>query len=180
MLALLLVQRHKQTFEILEAKKKKRTIAVVYPVLKGLDYRAREALLKIVHPSRVSYTLQNKKESAGMHLPEPGTNTTAAADLYVGDLSESQIHDLLDSLGRAGFAAWYRTPGRDGWPALYLPHVHAVYAGVPLKAGLRVQVRDYLNGKNGLRSHQRYRFHTYDPAAVAAVRQLYLRRYGRR
>lgn len=144
-----------------------------YTALTGLDPRARGPLLSVVHPSRVSLALHDLRESSGAHQPEPGSIHTAAVDLYVVDLSVPEIRHLLDTLGRAGFAAWYRYPGRDGWPSRYLPHVHAVYAGVPLKAQLRGQVRDYLRGRNGLRSHARYAFHRFHPKAVATVHRLF-------
>ncbi|MBW3621852.1 MAG: hypothetical protein KY468_00405 [Armatimonadetes bacterium] len=144
-----------------------------YPALEGLDPRARGPLLSVVPAWRVCLTRHRLPESSGMHEPEPGSVYTAAADIYVLDLPPAEIRAMLDRLGRAGFAAWFRIPGRDGWPSRYLPHVHAVYAGVPLKSGLRAQVRDYLNGKTGLRSHGPYRFHRFDPQAVATVRRMY-------
>ena len=148
-----------------------------YPTLGGLDPRARGPLLSAVHPARVSFTLQNIPESSGMHLAEPDSEHTAAVDIYVGDMTHPEVRALLDRLGLTGFAAWYRIPGQDGWPSRYGPHVHAVYAGVPLKPGLRRQVRDYLKGRNGLRSHSPYTFHRHDPEALETVRRLFHPKY---
>ena len=149
------------------------TITASYPILEGLHPKARGPILSAVHPARVGLTIQDLPQSAGMHHHEPGSDYTAAADLYVGDMTDAQVGAVLDALGRAGFAAWYRIPGRDGWPSRYGPHVHAVYAGVPLKPGLQAQVRDYLKGRNGLRSHKPYAYHKFDPEAVASVRRLF-------
>ena len=149
------------------------TLLQQYPVLEGLHPRARGPLLSAIHPARVSLTRHDLPVSAGMHEPEPGSPYTAAADLHASDLPDAQIRQILDHLGEAGFAAWYRIPGKDGWPSQERPHIHAVYAGVPMKPGLRAQVRDYLKGKNGLKSHRPYQYHRYSPRAVTMVKRLF-------
>jgi len=57
-----------------------------------------------------------------------------------------------------GFSAWYREPDADGWPADEAAHIHAVFAGVPMKVRLEGQVRDFLAGLSGLVSHRPYAF----------------------
>ena len=42
-----------------------------------------------------------------------------------------QVRDLLERMGRLGFAGWYRKPGYDGWGATEDPHIHTVWAGCP-------------------------------------------------
>ena len=56
----------------------------------------------------------------------------------------------------AGFAAWYRKDGQDGWTGP--PHIHAIWAGCRLKPVLQQQVEDWLRGGNGLYSNSRYQF----------------------
>lgn len=111
--------------------------------------------------SRITQTIGSAPASAGYHSSDgtaDGRAYTAAVDLSTRDLSSTEIRALLQRLGENGFAAWYRQPGSDGWPASEAPHIHAVFAGVVMKSALRAQVRDFLDGRNGLTSHSIYRF----------------------
>lgn len=133
-----------------------------------------------VTSDRITQTIGNAAASAGYHAQDgtaDGLPYTAAVDLSVRGMSETQIRDLLVRLGENGFAAWYRKPGFDGWPAADAPHIHAVFAGVVMKAALREQVRDYLAGRNGLVSHSLYTFWHATPEILSIVRLLFSRNY---
>lgn len=154
----------------------------------GVHPEAADALGYVnIAPGRIGQTVGNAGASSGFHLMDGRVNGqpySAAVDIRTGalgdgskPLTEKQIHELLEQLGRAGFAAWYRRPGEDDWPKKYGPHIHAVYAGVPMKPGLERQVDDYINNRTGLKGHRRYGFHTYSAESIAAVKA---KRAGRR
>ncbi len=133
-----------------------------------------------VTAAQISQTIGNAPASAGYHAADgtaDGHQYCAAVDIRTRNLNEQQILALLDALGRNGFAAWYRQPGSDGWPANQSPHIHAVFAGIRMKAQLREQVRDFLVNKNGLSSHRIYRFWTIPQAIKDHIRTLFLRHY---
>lgn len=165
------------------------------PLLRsGLHPKASDALRGVPVPAgRITQVIGTAADSAGYHLAEPGNDAPgrywiingqrfcAATDLSVRNpslLSESDIINLLERLARAGFAAWYRKPGFDGWPARNRqgrrtsPHIHIVYAGIPMKAVLRDQVEQFLRGRNGLRNGP-YNFHRFGDETVNIVRALY-------
>lgn len=133
-----------------------------------------------VNANRITQTIGNAAASAGYHAEDGragGEPYCAAVDLATRDLNRAEIRDLLDRLGRNGFAAWYRQPGADGWPAGEAPHIHAVFAGVRMKAELRGQVRDFLRGRNGLASHSRYDFWRAPDVILDRIRLLFSRHY---
>lgn len=133
-----------------------------------------------VSAERISQTIGTAAASAGYHAADgtaDGRSYTAAVDLRTRDLSHAEIRALLERLGTHGFAAWYRQPGADGWPASEAPHIHAVFAGVVMKSQLREQVRDYLVGRNGLSSHGRYGFWRAPASVLDTVRLLFRRHY---
>ena len=146
----------------------------------GLSQSASNALVDMGMPrDQVGQTIGRAQASAGTHdedgVDPCGRKYSAAVDLSVRRprrLSVSQISALLEELGRHGFAAFYRDPGRDHWPADQVEHIHAVYVGLPMKAALRTQVRDWLDGRNGLASHATYEFWRPSPAAETAVAYL--------
>lgn len=152
------------------------------PIHSGMDPEASDRLRCAgVSPSQVTQTVGFAAASAGFHAPDgtvDGHSYTAAVDVSVRGLSTSQITTLLDRLGQNGFAAWYRNPGHDGWPADEVAHIHAVFAGVIMKAQLRDQVRDYLAGRNGLASHTTYGFWHAPTADKNIVRLLFERHYA--
>jgi len=97
---------------------------------------------------RVTQTIGDHEDSRGTHRADGvlnGEPYCAAIDLHVDNLSKVRIRDWLRHLGESGFAAFYREP------PLFGEHIHAVYAGLPMKPVLKRQVRSYLEGKNGLR-----------------------------
>lgn len=148
---------------------------------RGLHPRADAALRAIRRPvridgARISQTIGRFGASAGTHEADgavSGRPYSGATDLRIGDLDEDEVRVLLEQLAAGGFAAWYRDPGSDGWPGDLARHVHAVYAGCPLKASLRRQVDDFLEGKNGLAGHATYGFHQPSASHLEVVRALY-------
>ncbi|MBK9030601.1 MAG: hypothetical protein IPL61_04545 [Myxococcales bacterium] len=119
---------------------------------------------------RITQTIGNAPASAGYHAADGTVNGRAycaATDLSVRGLTATQIHNLLERLARAGFAAWYRKDGVDGWRGA--DHIHAVYANSKMKTQLRAQVRSFLVGRNGLVSNTRYRWHSFTAAALRVV-----------
>lgn len=133
-----------------------------------------------VSSSEISQTIGSAPASAGYHAEDgrvAGVPYTAAVDLRTRGMTDAQIRTRLARLGENGFAAWYRQPGRDGWPSSEAPHIHAVFAGVIMKAELRAQVRDYLSGRNGLASHTRYGFWSPPASTLTIVRLLFQRHY---
>jgi hypothetical protein len=80
---------------------------------------------------------------------------------------------LIAKLDALGFAAFFRNPGRDGWPASQARHVHAVFAGAKMKSSLRAQIADFLAGKNGLASHTAYTFYQPPADVKAYVKKIF-------
>ena len=144
----------------------------------GLCPAASDALRRIgITADRITQTIGHAAASAGVHEQDgeiDGHPYCAAVDLSAHGLTVPQVVQLLDRLGEQGFAAWYRQPGHDHWPASDALHVHAVYAGVKMKAALRSQIHDFCHGKNGLASHTVYHFHPPTAASIAAVRSHFL------
>lgn len=111
---------------------------------------------------------------------------TAAVDLSVNQhahrlsdgadiaMDRPHIHWMLQNLAEAGFVAWYRTPA-EGFDA---SHIHAVFAGVKMKAILQGQVRDFLNDRTGLKGHATETFYTAPPATDAKIRAMFLAANG--
>ena len=140
----------------------------------GLHPRASDALRSIgVSASRIMQTIGNAPASAGTHAQDGVVNGhpySAATDISVSGLSNAQIRNLLARLAKVGFAAWFRWPGHDGWPASEVRHIHAVYANCKMKTALRSQIRSWLVGRNGLVSNTLYSFFHWTAAEKAVVR----------
>ncbi len=141
----------------------------------GLHPRASDAFRAAgVTASRIMQTIGNASASAGTHAQDGSVNGhpySAATDVSVSGLSQTQIANLLERLAKVGFAAWYRHSGHDGWYGV--DHIHAVYANSKMKSSLRSQVRSWLVGRNGLVSNSIYSFHHFSAAARAAVNGKY-------
>ncbi len=142
------------------------------PLLKaGLHPRASDALRAAgVSAARITQTVGNAPASAGVHLADGTVNGkpyTAAVDISTTGMTEAQIHNLLEKLGKVGYAAWYRKTGFDGWNGS--KHIHGVYANCRMKEALRSQVRSWLVGRNGLVSNTLYKWHSFSNAAKATV-----------
>ena len=138
----------------------------------GLHPRASDALRAAgVSSWRIIQTIGNAPASAGTHARDGYVNGqpySAATDISVSGLSQTEIANLLEKLAKVGFAAWYRHNGFDGWSGVN--HIHAVYANCLMKLSLRAQVRSWLAGRNGLVSNAIYHFHTWSAAARAVVK----------
>jgi uncharacterized protein YjlB len=139
----------------------------------GLHPRASDGLRAAgVAAWRITQTIGNAPASAGYHAQDGTVNGrayTAATDLSVSGLSSAQIHNLLEKLGKVGFAAWYRNNGVDGWTGAN--HIHVVYANCKMKSQLRAQVRSWLVGRNGLVSNRVYTWHHFSAAAKSVVQR---------
>lgn len=153
------------------------------PLLKaGLSQAASDALRHTqINTDRIGQTVGSAKASAGTHDPdgtENGHDYCAAVDLRIRDLmgDDVKLKELLGRLAGAGFAAFYRHPGHDHWPATELPHFHCVFAGVAMKKALRTQVHDWLAQpmRNGLASHAAYAYWQPDDHMKNIVRTLFL------
>ena len=140
----------------------------------GLHPRASDALRAAgVTASRIMQTIGDAPASAGTHAQDGTVNGhpyCAATDISVSGLSNPQIQNLLARLSKVGFAAWFRWPGHDGWPASEIRHIHAVYANAKMKTSLRSQIRSWLVGRNGLVSNTLYGFFHWTAAEKAVVR----------
>lgn len=126
--------------------------------------------------SRITQTIGNAAASAGTHAQDgvaSGNRYSAATDLSVRGLSDAQVKKLVARLDTLGFAAFFRNPGRDGWPSSEARHVHVVFAGARMKSSLRAQISDFLNGKNGLASHTAYTFYQPPADVKAYVRSIF-------
>lgn len=125
----------------------------------GLHPEAHAALagIKLVH--RVTQAINHSKDPGNVHDTDvriAGKDYTAAVDISVRCLTETQIKLLLGTLASVGFAGWYRKDSEDDWTGP--PHIHAVWSASPLKPILRRQIESWLEGRNGLGSNRPYRF----------------------
>jgi hypothetical protein len=137
----------------------------------GLHPAASNALQMLKFTAaRLIQTIGNDPSSAGTHAKDgtvEGRDYAAATDLSVSGMTDAQVKVLLDQMATLGFVPYYRAPGQDGWNGSR--HIHAIYAGAPMKLSVRNQVRDWYAGKNGLVSHTEYKFHTWDQCTRDAV-----------
>ncbi len=157
------------------------------PVLKkGMSQAASDAFAAAgINPARIGQTIGNAPASAGVHKQDGvdafGNSYTCALDLSVvhpSPLTDGAVKQVLEALAGHGFAAFYRCPGSDGWPAGQARHIHAVYAGEKMKPALQAQIKDWLLGRNGLVGHAEYRFWQPEEAHRQVVRQLFEAHYG--
>jgi hypothetical protein len=148
-------------------------------LLYGLHPDASDALRQIgLDAGDISQTIGNASASAGTHAQDgtaEGKPYSAATDIRVAGLTQTQIKKRLADLASVGFVAWYRWPGHDGWPSSEAPHIHAIWVGAKMKLSLRDQVRDWIAGKNGLASHTTYTFYTWEKCRKDAIWQRYLK-----
>jgi hypothetical protein len=130
----------------------------------GLHPTAYSALQNLAAEHRITQGINHSPERGNVHDTDGTVNGkvyTGAVDISVRCLTQPQIKALLARLADAGFAAWYRKAGQDGWTGP--PHIHAIWAGCRLKPVLREQVEDWLASTNGLSSNELYQF--WRPAA---------------
>jgi hypothetical protein len=153
---------------------------------RGMHPLAAQAMWGLgITANQITQTIGDADNSAGTHLAEgdgvhpylvDGQPYSAATDLIPPSAfpDDPRNSALLERLGDAGFAAWLRIPGRDGTPATWLPHVHAVYAGVRMKDSLKEQIWDYVHNHNGLARHGPYRLHAFSDQARNTVWRMFL------
>lgn len=131
------------------------------PILRGMARPAFEALVIASKNARIDIdsrddkrvvqAIGDAKASAGFHHQDgilEGQPYTAAVDLSVRDLNNTQIATWLECLCAQGFVAFFRN-----WPGNL--HIHGNYCGVPQKRQLDVQNEDFFHGRDGLRGHRR-------------------------
>lgn len=144
--------------------------------IKGLDPVASDALRRAgLSAADVSQGLGHARASKGTHEHEPGSSYTAAVDIRTGGKSQAEIKSTLEKLWAQGFAAWYRSGPK--WSGN--EHIHAVYAGVPMKDMLESQVSDFINGRTGLVGHRRETFDPPSAQARATISSLFEQRNNR-
>lgn len=146
----------------------------------GIYPAALTALQGLAVTHRIARGMHGDTDADNAHHADAaveGVQYTGAIDLSVKCLRGAEdIKAFLGALADAGFAAWYRTPGVDGWPAERvqyeppLPHIHAVWVGDKLKLALRRQVSDWLAGRNGLADGGLYTFWQPSDAQKDAIR----------
>lgn len=130
-----------------------------------------------ISSARITQTIGSAAASAGTHAQDgtvAGAPYSAATDLSVSGLTDTQVKTLIARLDALGFAAFFRKPGYDGWPSSEARHVHVVFAGAKMKSSLRAQITDFLAGKNGLASHSTYSFYQPPAEVKAYVKMLFL------
>ena len=149
----------------------------------GLHPEASSALRKAGFTAKdISQTVGFASASAGTHGPDGtvnGKEYAACTDFHIIGFSDARIKTILTRLWDAGFAAWYRSPGHDHWPAEDARHIHAVYTGIVMKQSVQEQVHDFLHQPmlNGLASHQPYAFAQNTHDQRAAIRTLFSKHY---
>jgi len=125
----------------------------------GLHPDAYAALRSLALAHRITQGINHSQERGNVHDTDGTVNGkayTGAVDISVRCLTQAEIRTLLARLAAAGFAAWYRKDGQDGWSGP--PHIHAIWAGCRLKSVLQQQVESWLDGTNGLGSNRPYQF----------------------
>lgn len=70
-----------------------------------------------------------------------------AIDVAAADLTPAERAEVVAAMRKVGWAAWLRTPEQANWPF----HIHGIAVGCDdLPPAAASQVRDYLEGRNGL------------------------------
>ena len=131
----------------------------------GLHPDASDALQYLhVTAGRVTQTIGSASASAGTHAQDGvagGHAYSTATDLSASGMTDAQVKVFIKQLTSVGFAAYFRSPGHDGWPSSEARHIHVIWVGAPMKLLLRNQVRDWHVNKNALASHTQYSFYAW-------------------
>lgn len=130
-----------------------------------------------IDPKRITQTIGTAKASAGYHAKDGEVTVDgisydycAAVDISIRKLDEADIKRLLIELAKQGFVGWYRYKGSFKNNR----HIHCVYVGLPMKAQLRSQVKDFLNDRTGLVGHAKETFWTAPPEIDHPLRLAFL------
>src|ERR1051326_3786 len=94
----------------------------------GIHPGAYSRLQEMAVAHRITQGINHSPEPGNVHDTDGTVDSapyTGAVDISVRCLNQSQIKMLLGRLADAGFAAWYRKDGQDGWSGP--PHIHAVW-----------------------------------------------------
>lgn len=140
----------------------------------GLHPKAEQILADIDLTHRITQGLNNKVAGGNVHgvdTTHEGKEVTAAIDISVRCLSDSDIKKLLDTLASRNIIGWLRRKGQDHWPGP--DHIHAVWVGDQLKQRLKLQVESWLLGKNGLASDKPYQFWSPSEDDATRIRSVY-------
>ena len=119
--------------------------------------------------------------SAGTHdkdgVDSDGNAYSVCVDLSVHHptpLDDDEVKTVLSTVASHGFFPFYRRPGMDGWPAQDELHIHAVYAGSPMKPECQEQIHSGLRGRNGLVGDGVESFWQPSEEQQDLIRELYL------
>jgi hypothetical protein len=145
----------------------------------GLHPDASDALKYLkVSSGRIMQTIGGAAASAGTHAQDGvvgGHAYSAATDISASGMTDAQVKVFIKQLTSVGFAAYYRSPGHDGWPSSEARHIHAIWVGAKMKLSLRNQVRDWRVNKNALASHTTYKFYTWSSCWHSTLWNSYLK-----
>jgi hypothetical protein len=119
-------------------------------------------------PRRVTQTVGNATASAGFHKADGSIKIKgqwekycAAIDVSVltdsdgnyKPLTRKEIRELLATLAKHGFVAWYRDwDGNE--------HIHAIFVALKMKRALQKQVQSFLRDRDGLAGDSPETFYT--------------------
>jgi hypothetical protein len=99
-----------------------------------------------ISPTQGGFNRGGVSASAGTH------DGGAAVDLSVAGWSQAQIDAVVRLMRECGWAAWYRPYLRNVWPS----HIHGIRVDDSTASrGAKLQVIDYMNGRNGLANRGR-------------------------
>ncbi len=146
----------------------------------GMCQAASDAFRATGIGQNIVQTIGNAPASAGVHAQDgilDGEPYCAAADISVLHpvaLTDADIQSALSRLADHGFAGYYRKPGSLGWPICDEVHIHAVFAGIPMKRALRNQIHAWLHGLNGLAHEADYTYWQPSESQQQIVRALFL------
>ena len=113
-----------------------------------------------ISPNRITQTIGDSEHSVGYHHQDGWVRSgaiwlpySAATDIHCAGLDNDAIARLLRAMGKQGFAAWYRHGPK--WAGN--EHIHAVYALLPMKPQLIMQVQHFFDQQRRLGNRVRWR-----------------------
>lgn len=128
---------------------------------------------------RIVQAIGDAKASAGFHHQDgvqDGRPYCAAIDVSVKSFqvhgmntARLQIKWFLYHMALHGWAGWYRFTGSFA----HNQHIHAVWAGLPMKPALENQIIDFVHDRTGLVGHAKEEFWTAPKEADDAILALF-------